>query len=261
MIRREESGTVWLIHQAAHAFVAGQIAEHWIGGGQMTVQPREELLIAAYCHDAGWLGYEQQPRINAQGQPCTFTEMDLEEHFGIWESSIRSVFAQNRYAGLLTALHCKDLYEQRLRYLGDPPEARAHIQTFLDTWRAWIEDLIATLGSHPRYSLAVQPDPLAENLRLLQVWDYLSLALCMSHVYEQTVEDIPYAPGERDVLYLAAGGERSMVLNPFPLDHPLTLWIDARQVIGGPFDSDDALRAALDGVPYKPLVFEIGPLQ
>jgi hypothetical protein len=50
------------------------------------------------------------------------------------------------------------------------------------------------------------------------------------------------------------------VIDPFPLDGPLTLWIDARQVIGGPFADDAGLRRALDDVPYRPLVFEVGEI-
>lgn len=258
MIRREESETTWLIHQAAHAFIAGQIAEHWVGA--LSYTPREELLIAAYNHDAGWAAFEQQPRVNAQGWPRTFTEMDLDDHFTIWEHSIRAVFAQNRYAGLLTSLHCTALYDQRLRFLADPPDARKRIQHFLDTWRDWQKTLTAALAPHPRYGLAVEEARRTENLRLLQVWDYLSLLLCMSPVHEQALEDVPMANGERHVLTIAANGPRGIAIDPYPLDQPLTLWIDARQVIGGPFASDPALQQALESLPYKPLVFEITPL-
>ncbi|MBN2305046.1 MAG: DUF3891 family protein [Anaerolineae bacterium] len=258
MIRREEPGEVWLIHQAAHAYIAGQIADHWTDAQQLPL--REELLLAAYGHDAGWAAAEQQPRINIQGKPRTFTEMDLDEHFTIWENSIQAMYAQNRYAGLLTSLHCTALYDQRFRFLGDPPGARRRIQTFIAERRAWEKALIAALTDHPRYNVAVQNGSLADNLRLLQVWDYLSLLLCMSHVHEQVVDDVPTPNVARGAINVAANGPRSMTLTPYPLDQPLTCWIDARQVLGSPFETDTKLRQALDGVPYKPLVFEIGPL-
>jgi len=257
MIRREEADTLWLIHQAAHAYIAGQIADHWIGSGTMDITPREELLLAATYHDAGWAAAEQRPHINADGLPRTFTEMDLLDHFSIWQHSIEAVFVQNRYAGLLTSLHCTALYEQRLQYVADPPEDRAHIQSFLETWHTWQRKQIAALTDHPRYGSAVNAPRLGENLRLLQVWDYLSLLVCMSTVREQTLEDIPLATGERKTLRAAASGPRGMALDPFPLDQPLTLWIDARAVAGGPFESDDALRGVLADIPYRPLVFEI----
>lgn len=259
MIRREESDSFWLIHQAAHAFISGQIAEHWIGQDAATPSLREELIIAATCHDAGWARAERSPQINAQGQPRTFTEMDMADHFVIWTDSINAVFVQNRYAGLLTSLHCSDLYQKRLRFLADPPPARARIHDFLDERRAWEENLIGALSGHPRYALAVEKQALAHNLRLLQVWDYLSLVICMRAVHEQTLEDVPLDGGERVLLRIAGSGPRGMTLDPFPLDGPLTLWIDARQIPGVPFDSDEALRRMLEGVPYKPLVFEIGP--
>jgi hypothetical protein len=258
MIRREESDSTWFIHQAAHTYISGQIAEHWVGDGSLTFNPREELLLAATYHDAGWVSAERQPCINRQGKLRTFTEMDLDEHFMIWRGSIEAMFSLNRYTGLLTSLHCAALYEQRLRHLDDPPGDRARIQAFLDERHTWQDNLIAALKDHPRYGLAVEPERLAHNLRLLQVWDYLSLLLCMTPVHEQTIDDVPLCDGQRSRLRIAASGTRGMVIDPFPLDAPLTLWIDARQVVGGPFENNAALQRALDDAPYKPLVFEVG---
>jgi hypothetical protein len=260
MIRREENGVVWLIHQAAHTYISGQIAEHWIGSGKMTFTPREEMLLAAYTHDAGWAQIEMLPRINPRGQPRTFTEMDLEEHFEIWQDSIEDVFAQNRYAGLITSLHCSALYEQRLRFIDDPPEHRSLVKTFLEGRRNWEKELIAAMTDHPRYGPAVLPDRLGENLRLLQVWDYISLMLCMGPVREQLLDDVPLATNVRGTISIAASGPRGMRLDPMPFDQALTLWIDARPVAKTPFESDEDLRAVLDSVPYKPLVLEIASL-
>lgn len=260
MIRREEADATWLIHQAAHAYIAGQIAEHWVGNGSMQLSPREELVLAAYTHDSGWIRAEQRPVLNRYGQPATFTEMRLDDHFDIWRDSIQIVFGQNRYAGLLTSLHCSALYEQRLRYVDDPPSAKARIRHFLEERHAWENRLIEALSAHPRYGLAVVPEALALNLRLLQVWDYLSLLMCMGPVFEQTLDDVPLHGQERVVMRVAANGPRGIAIDPYPLRQPLTLWIDARPVIGGPFASDEDFQSRLAETGYKPLVFEIGPL-
>jgi hypothetical protein len=134
------------------------------GDGSVVFIPARNCCLTA-VHDAGWVHAERQPCINAQGQPCTFTEMELDEHFSIWQGSIEAMFNLNRYGGLLTSLHCTALYERRLRYLADPPADRARIQAFLDTRYKWQDELIAALKDHPRYALAVEADPLAE-LRL-----------------------------------------------------------------------------------------------
>lgn len=260
MIRREEAESMWLIHQAAHAYIAGQIAEHWVGDGSMRLNPREELVLAAYAHDSGWAAAEQCPSINRYGQPSTFTEMELEEHLTIWRGSVDTVFAQNRYAALLVSLHCTALYEQRLRYVDDPPAQKARIREFVGERHAWEQRLIAALEPHPRYGLAVQPAHLERNLRLLQVWDYLSLLVCMGPVYEQTLEDVPLSDDGRAILRLAANGSRGLGLDPYPLDQPLSVWIDARPIVEGPFDSDEAFRARLAETTYKPLMFEFEPL-
>jgi len=46
-----------------------------------------------------------------------------------------------------------------------------------------------------------------------------------------------------------------------PLDAPLTVWIEARPVCGGPFAGDADLQAALCHAPYQPLMFEFCPLE
>ena len=257
MIRREEPDTTWIIHQAAHAYVAGQIAMRWAAP---LPAPRDDLLIAAFCHDAGWFAAERTLRINEHGQPRTFTETDLEAHIAIWQDSIDAVFVQSRYAALLTSLHCSALYIMRLDFIDDPAPHRKRIAAFLDEQQAWQDALIDDLRHHPRYGLAVEPQALETNLRLLQVWDYLSLLVCMSTVHEQSIEDVPLDDGQRCTIQVAANGVRGMALAPYPLDAPMTVWIEARQVSGGPFASDAALQQALVDVPYKPLAFEFGPL-
>lgn len=260
MIRREESESMWLIHQAAHAYVAGQIAEHWVGNGTLRLEPREELVLAAYAHDTGWAEAERCPALNRYGQPATFTEMGLEEHLAIWQRSIDCVFAQNRYAALLVSLHCTALYEQRLRYVDDPPTQKTRIREFVGERHRWENSLIAALETHPRYGLAVQPDHLALNRRLLQVWDYLSLLVCMGPVFEQTLEDVPVGEHERAILQVAANGPRGIALDPYPLDQPLAVWIDARQCTEGTFESVDAFRNKLAETSYRPIMFEFAPL-
>ena len=262
MIRREEPEATWLISQGAHAAIAGQIAAHWIGQGEMSLDLREELLLAACFHDAGWAEADQLPRITSGGLPRNFTEMDLDQHFGIWQASIDRVFTQNRYAALLTSLHCTALYEMRLRFLDDPEPDRERIRAFVNTCGVWQTDLIAALLDHPRYGAGVQHDRLSTHVRLLQVWDYLSLMLCMSSVHEQVLDDVPLTTdGLRGDVRLAAGGARVMLLDPFPLDQPLTLWADARALpVGTTFTDDDALRFQFARTPFKPLVFEIGLL-
>ena len=259
MIRREENGQIWAIRQTVHAFVSGEIAAHWIGTDACAVAPRAELMLAAATHDAGWLAADQQPHINAAGQPRDFMAMDLDQHFAIWRESIAAVFAQNRYAGLLTSLHACALYQMRLDAAGDPPEIREQIAAFLENQRAWEHALIVELSNHPHLSSHVAPDQLARNLRLLQVWDYLSLLLCMGPVREQTIKAVPLAENKNSAIHVAPHGHRGLALTPFPLDQPLTIWVDAQVLAGEPFSSDEALQQSLARAPYAPLALEVCP--
>ncbi len=75
MIRRHEPDTIWVIHQGAHAHLAGQIAAHWIGNN-IKLSPREELILAATIHDTGWAAAEETPRLNAYGLPRSLMETE-----------------------------------------------------------------------------------------------------------------------------------------------------------------------------------------
>ncbi|HML23834.1 MAG TPA: DUF3891 family protein [Aggregatilinea sp.] len=252
MIRRHEPDAIWLIHQGTHAHLAGQIAARWAENGS-PITPREELILAAIVHDTGWNAADQAPRLNDKGLPRSFMEMDLQEHMQIWQRSIWGAFAQNRYAGLLTSLHCSALYDMRLNEWNDSPEDREMIAAFLEAQRQWEHGVIADLRDHPRYGDAVAEERLAENLRLLQVWDYLSLLVCMGPDHEETIPNVPVEGGQRTTLRVKPAGTHTIRVEPFPLDTSLMVWIDARRLHGAPFDSDEALRRALDDAAYEPL--------
>jgi hypothetical protein len=89
------------------------------------------------------------------------------------------------------------------------------------------------------------------------VWDYLSLVLCMTPVSQSALDDVPLGGGARGTLRISGDGARGMRLDPFPLDGPVTLRLDARPVIGAPFDSDSDLQHALAAAPYHSLAFTI----
>jgi hypothetical protein len=50
-----------------------------------------------------------------------------------------------------------------------------------------------------------------------------------------------------------------MMLEPFPLDEAITVWIDARQV-AGPFQNQADFQRTLAETPYVPLAFELKKL-
>lgn len=251
MIRRHEPGAIWLIHQGAHAFLAAQIAAHWTGLGADAL--REELILTAAVHDAGWTSAEQPPTLNPDGLPRSFMEMPMRQHMQIWRSSIESAFAQNPYAGLLTSLHCTALYAARQANETDAPEDAAAIAEFVAERRGWEEALAIDLRDHPRYSAGAAEGMLAESLRRLQVWDYLSLLACLGPEQDTHLDDVPLADGCRRPLHVTPGEGRQVVVDPFPLDMPLEVWIAARRLPDATFAADDALAEALVEVPYEAL--------
>ena len=169
--------------------------------------------------------------------------MDMDDHFGIWTDSIQAVFVQNRYAGLLTSLHCSDLYEKRLRFLADPPPARSRIHAFLEERRAWEKQTIAALSSHPRYALAIEEQDLLCNLRLLQVWIICRWLVCMRPVHEQTLEDVRSAAASACCCGLRAMARAYARPFRWKIETAIARSLPACR------STATALRHALDGVP------------
>ena len=85
MIRRDYEGGLLLIPQTAHAWVSEQLALRWGNDRFAQPEPWEELMLVAAQHDSGWAEWELAPRIRPDGRPVEFREMDLEEHFAIWQ--------------------------------------------------------------------------------------------------------------------------------------------------------------------------------
>ncbi|MBI3762715.1 MAG: DUF3891 family protein [Chloroflexi bacterium] len=132
MIRRIESdGTILIITQPAHAWLSGQIAERWGNANFPTPEPREALLLAAYCHDVGWAEWEAMPRVRSDGRPPNFTEMEVDDQLANWRRGIRIANSFNSYAAMLVALHATALLRGRLAAASDPAETRNHIEMFL----------------------------------------------------------------------------------------------------------------------------------
>lgn len=190
MLLREDERGVLAIGQPSHAWLSGQLARAWGNDRFGTVEPFEEVCLAAEQHDAGWRNQDLAPSFNpATGRPHAFTEMPLDVHLGLWTEGPRSLLSQSRYGALLASMHGWRLYERRDLSRLPPHEADA-VREFLAAQRAFQDEL--------RAGLAIDPGQLERNSLLIWTWDYLSLALCLNWS-RATAKWAPTANGQVDV--------------------------------------------------------------
>ena len=251
MIRQEDKNGVWLFPQATHAFLCGQMAEQWIAS---PIEPASELRHAIANHDAGWQERDRAPIINEQGQPRTFTELDINDHFTIWERSITRNFKSSRYAGLMVSLHASSLYEKRLARERDDATQRQKIQTFIDNLAVEQEKTRESL--QPTYGELVESSRLTQNRELLQAFDWMSLMLCMGG--PRAANTFPTGWGES--LTASVDDVGVMRIDPWPFEKKrLTFRMLGRYLLQKKFASDAALRDKYHAAPRRIRAFLVVP--
>ena len=227
MLLREDGDAVVCIGQPAHAWLAGQIARAWAE----PVEPRDEVCLAADQHDLGMAGWDAAPELNRDtGRPYSFLEMPLGTHLSLWSAAPLMVLTQSRYAALLTSMHGTALYEMR-----DLDKMSLHDA---DRVRAYIA---AQRALQERLAEGLDRDDVQRNQRLIWIWDFLSLALCLRWD-GRSVEGITVGDG---------------TIEPWPFrDQAVTLRTEGRR-LEGRFSDEGAMRTALSEAPFVDLRFEL----
>lgn len=215
MLIREDERGVLAIGQQSHAWLSGQLARAWGNERFGSVEPREEVCLAADQHDVGWGSWDEEPLWHPEdGRPRSFMEMPLRAHLDLFTEGPRRMVSQSRYAALLVSMHGWRLYERRDLDELQPEDARA-IERFLAEQRAFQAKLIDSLRADPLGATHVDDDRLERNSLLIWTWDYLSLALCLAWA-PATAKSAPTATGPAD-LRLTHDRERGVYrLDPWP---------------------------------------------
>ena len=160
-------GDAWqVVLQPDHADLAASFARAW-------ATPLEPSLVTAVeRHDDGWAVWEQAPRVDENGKPVNFLEVDVLSHLAFYRAGIAAITEQDPDAGLLVSMHGAGIY--RLRYGLDPAlglaragEAEAEVEAFVAEQEA---------------KFSGDPGDRREDYELLQLFDRLSLYFCMRDV-------------------------------------------------------------------------------
>jgi len=229
MLLRRDADDVIAIGQPAHAWLSGQLARAWGG----TVEPWEEVCLAAEQHDIGMAAWDAEPKLNPEtGLPRSFMELELDDHLEIWWRAAPLVETQSRYAALLVSMHGTALYERRnLDRLAQHEVEK--VRAFLDGQR----ELQQRLGA------GLDAEQVRRNQRLIWTWDSLSLGLLLGwEPFKLEHVDIEVRDG---------------TLDPWPFAQPrVSLQCEGRRLTGR-YDQEAAMREALQAAPWVTIEIEL----
>lgn len=251
MIRRDDTGGWVLVTQYDHAVLAGDLMRRWGNEAFSTPQPREEVIFAVREHDCGWKEWDSSPKINPEnGYPANFMEMESSDQSDIWRRSFETHSVEHPYASALIALHFARFNRKLL--VRDPSDPYA--KSLESDIESFVSDKLGIDASKP----GSFPPGVEVNLRLLQVGDIISLALC--HGWESMeIADVPLDyKGRSSRLVLESDDGFNFALSPCPFSGtPLELSVRARRLGRKSYSDSGDLRRTLGSTPFTTLDFTI----
>lgn len=258
MIRRRDTPTT-IIPQTAHGWLAGQLASHWGNSRFQHPGDAREMVLATSNHDQGWVTWEQNPALNAERRPTDFLEMPVAEHVKIWKQSIATVDSQSRYGALLVSRHARFLNELRLQNGNDSTADKECLQNFCTEQSAWETTELNVLQHQRYYAAMCQRSRFEAAFRLLQVFDWLSLLLCMDTVTHTIVENVPgESADERIEITLKAMSPDVFTISPWPFDVPaFSTMLQTKNLPAETFADDAAFQTVWQQIPvsFQPFIF------
>jgi len=256
IVRKEPNGSLVLIGQTDHSRLVGQFAAHWGNRRFAAPQPYESVTRAAIYHDYGWLRYETNPIVNAEGETPDFrsvgaSQLDSYQWCVDWMSGI------DLYSGLIVSMHRTGLWRGRYGAIAYPTafnirQLNPDIEAFIARHEKWQEEQQHTLD----------PAQVWTNYRLLQVWDLLGLYFCCAEPIEDHVEPVPVAYGasKTDGVRLSMTPEtpRRIAMDPYPFDvRPLKVQLTSKRLPATRYADLAAFRRAYFQAPTELLEFEL----
>jgi uncharacterized protein DUF3891 len=157
-------GDAWqVVLQTDHADLSAAFARAW----RTPLSP--SLVVAAERHDDGWAVWEQSPRVDADGKPITFLEVDVRSHLAFYRAGIAAITEQDEDAGLLVSMHGAGIYRERYGLNPGLGLTRA----------AEVEDEVDAFVAEQEAKFGGEPGDRWGDYELLQLFDRLSLYFCM----------------------------------------------------------------------------------
>jgi hypothetical protein len=242
LIVQDHDGGLLLIKQTDHALLSGAYAAAWGNDTVPAPERRDSILVAAARHDDGWAQWELAPTLTDDGRPVDFIRVPIEEHVDLYRRGIDLVEPEDAYAGLVVSMHGERLYTRPF-YPGMQPRIDHLTDENLRLAQSYVEH------ERQRQARLIAADPEAggraeEAWRMLQVWDRLSLLVCMEPVAKARGSMPPIATKDGDVQIEATGDGQQLGLSPYPFsEEPMTFRVAAMRTHDAKWTDDGAFRS------------------
>jgi hypothetical protein len=258
VLHRPHPDGIIVITQPAHAWLSGQIARAWGNRRFGTFEPHEDVCLAAEQHDLGWLQWERAPTLNpSTGYPHTFLEVALSKHLPMWNAAGPCALAYGRYVALLVSMHGSRLYARRDNPQDSEQDKRG-IREYLRKAHRFEKTLQGELRQDPYYKKFSNALNVSRNQRLVALWDYMSLLICMGLGRPHTLPGTPLAGGSMPLELRSLNDDMTRIaINPWPFKtQSLRVWCEGR-LLSGRSKTQTALTANLAQVPWVRLEFTL----
>jgi Protein of unknown function (DUF3891) len=249
-----DAGDVWqIVLQTDHADLAAQLAAAWGGPGFSRPEPYAPLLHAARRHDDGWATWEQQPRLDDDGEPQSFVDVPAPVHLAFYLAGVECVAEEDPAAGLLVSMHMSGLYRQRYDVMPSPPRSLPEDERDLvDAFVQQEEDRQVAL----RRMLDADEAWRWTSYALLQVFDVVSLYFGLADVEVGVpggCEGVPTAAGADPVrIAIEPLGPWRVRFDPYPfLEDRTALTMRRRLLPKRDWPDHDAFRTDLAATPFE----------
>lgn len=268
MIRRSAEKEFWLITQADHARISGEMAQR-IGNATYEAPDRADLVAQAIgMHDAGWPLHDEHPTRSQAGLPLDVFESPRSIAHVVWLESAKRALAVDPYVGLLVALHQLHLSShsvstnqpsrfdvQQMRQQFDLNKFQHQMIEMLEGARAKVGlrvDKPLRLGLSEGWSDAAE-DKLKHAFRFLQALDVLSLAACCTEPPQSATQPVHTRPGSpTSPLKIHRPSRDEVHVKPWPFGPAsFTVRIPYRPVPARAYQSDDELRVVYASAPQR----------
>jgi hypothetical protein len=238
-------GDAWqVVLQVDHAQLSGAIADAWADRGAR----HASVAVAARRHDDGWAVWERSPLVDAAGKPVSFLDVRVPAHLAFYRAGIAAITDEDPYAGLLVSMHGAGIYRQR--YGEDPGLKLTHADEVTELVDAFVAEQEASFA--PRAAaLGVGEAERWADYRRLQAYDRLSLLFCMRDLAARE-------PFDLGTLRIDPRGAWSIGIDPFPLEHPVTLSL-LRRLVPKRDWTQEAFREAFPTLPVERIDVELTP--
>jgi Protein of unknown function (DUF3891) len=172
-------GDAWqVVMQPDHADLSAAFAREW------ATPLKPSLVIATERHDDGWAVWEQSPRVDGDGKPVGFLDVDVRAHLAFYRAGIAAITEEDADAGLLVSMHGAGIYKQRYGLDTALGLSRAaEVQGEVD---AFVAEQEAKFGG--------APGDRWDDYELLQLFDRLSLYFCMRDGEEAELQGYTLSP-------------------------------------------------------------------